>query len=145
MLKTLSRTAAFGEQGVDLKYPSSSWSGVRGDDGMVLFAVRAEDVIVDGDGSRCLLWAPDWTQAGPAAGAERLEHCMLALRHGQAEGMLAFANGSQIDPTNILSMRVERHRREYWAKWGSAACPMPPRLAKILPFFVADYALAATV
>lgn len=144
MLKTLSRTAAFGEQGVELKYPASSWSGVRGDDGMVLFAVRAEEVIVDGDGSRCLLWTPDWKQARSPASAERLEHCMLALQHGQAEGMLAFADGSQIDPTSVLSLRVERHRREYWAKWGSVACPMAPRREHLRPFFVGDYALAAS-
>src|SRR5689334_1676614 len=109
--RTMPRMAAFGEQGVVLKYPSASWSGVRGVDGMVLFAVRAEEVVVDADGSRCLLWAPDRVQTACAVNAERLEHCMLALRHGQAEGMLAFQNGAEIDPRFVLSMRVERHRR----------------------------------
>lgn len=60
----LSRAAAFGEPEVILKYPSSSCSGVRGDDGMALFAVRAEVVGVDAEGSRCLLWAADRTWAG---------------------------------------------------------------------------------
>lgn len=138
--RALSRKAAFREQGVVLKYPSSSWSGVRGDDGMVLFAVKAEDVIVD----RCLLWAPDRNGSDSPAATERLKHCMLALHHGQAEGMLAFKDGAEIDPTLVLSMRVERHRRDYWAKWGSAACQMPPRLEQ-LPGWLAqrDYALAA--
>ena len=142
--RALSRKAAFREQGVVLKYPSSSWSGVRGDDGMVLFALKAEDVIVDADGSRCLLWALDRNGGDSPASLERLKHCMRALRHGQAEGMLAFENGAQIDPTLVLSMQVERHRREYWAKWGSAVCQVPPRLEQ-LPGWLAkrDYALAA--
>ena len=143
--RRLSRKAAFGEQGVVLKYPSSSWSGVRSDDGMVLFAVRADEVIVDADGSRCLLWAPDRNGIDSPASAERLEHCMLALQHGQAEGMLAFEDGAEVDPTLVLSLRVQRHRREYWAKWGSAACQVGPSLLEQLPGWFAqrDYALAA--
>jgi hypothetical protein len=125
---TMSRAAAFGEHGIALEYPNSSWSGVRTNDGMVVFAVRAKDVIVDGQGSRCLLWAPDAGRTDALAREERLKHCILAIGNGQAEGLLAFENGSEIDPTLVLSLRVERYRGEYWAKWGSAVCVLPPSL-----------------
>lgn len=142
--RTISRAAAFRTQGVALKFPSSSWSGVRPDDGMVIFAVRAEDVIVDSEGSRCLLWAPDQDRADSPARQERLKHCILALGHGQAEGLLAFADGTEVDPALILSMRVERHRREYWAKWGSASRVLLPPLHQSPGWYAApQYALAA--
>jgi hypothetical protein len=129
--RTMPRAAAFGAHGVALAYPCSSWSGVRANDGMVVFAVRAEDVLVDGEGSRCLLWAPQAGRTDSLARAERLKHCILALGNGQAEGLLAFENGTEIDPMLVLSIRVERYRREYWAKWGSAVCVVPPRLQRV--------------
>ena len=123
----MSRAAAFGAHGVVLICPWSSWSGVRSADGMVVFAVKAEEVVADGGGSRCLLWSPNAGRKDSPARDERLEHCILALRNGQAEGLLAFDNGTGIDPTLVLSLRVERNRGEYWAKWGHAACALPPR------------------
>jgi len=126
-----------------LEYPCSSWSGVRADDGMVVFAVRAEDVIVDGEGSRCLLWAPDAGRSDSPARAERLKHCMLALGNGQAEGLLAFENGTEIDPALVVSIRVARYRREYWAKWGSAVCAVPPWWQPMRGWLAPEHVLAA--
>ena len=131
--RMVSRATAFGEQGVALKYPSASWSGVRADDGMVLFAVRAEDVIADATGSRCLLWASFCNGAYSRASAERLQHCIRALHRGIAEGMLAFENGTQIDATTVLCMRVERYRGEYWAKWDSAVLEFSSSLQRPAP------------
>jgi hypothetical protein len=115
--KMVSRAVAFGAQGVTLKYPAASWSGVRGNDGMVVFAILAEDVIVDGQGSRSLLWGPDLARQRSLVKEERLRHCVLALRHGQAEGVLAFEGGLEVDATLVLSLRVARHQEEYWAQW----------------------------
>ncbi len=140
---TMSRAAAFDEHGVVLEYPGSSWSGVRAVDGMVVFAVRAEEVIVDGEGSRCLLWAPEAGRTDSPAREERLKHCILALRNGQAEGLLAFENGTAIDPTLVLALRVARYRREYWAKWGSAACVLPPWLGRAPGPLAPEHVLAA--
>lgn len=142
--KTLSRAAAFRAQGVALTYPSASWSGVRSDDGMVVFIVRAEDVIVDSEGFRCLLWAPNADRAQSPTRDERLEHCILAISHGQAEGLLAFADGTEVEPALILSIRVEQHRRQYWAKWGSASRVVPPSLYESPRSYAPpEYALAA--
>src|ERR1700682_1292181 len=55
--RRLSREAAFEVQGVALQYPARSWSGVRFEDGMVVFAMREADVQVHDDGYRCLLWS----------------------------------------------------------------------------------------
>ena len=115
--KMVSRAAAFSAQGVTLRYPAASWSGVRGDDGMVVFAILAEDVIVDDQGSRCLLWSPALGRQRSLVKEERLRHCILALGHGHAESVLAFAGGLEVDPTLLLSIRVARHRKEYWAQW----------------------------
>ncbi len=140
--RRVSRAAAFTAQGVALKYPASSWSGVRSDDCMVVFAFRAEDVISDRGGSRCLLWAP--SRADSPAGHERLKHCMLALGHGQAEGMLAFLDGTEIDPALILPLRVERHHGGYWAKWGSVSSVLPLRPHRAAGWAIApERALAA--
>lgn len=142
--KTLPRAAAFAAQGVALKYPADSWSGVRSDDGMVIFAVRAEEVIADSQGSRCLLWAPAFRSADFLMREERLEHCIRAVRHGQAEGLLAFAGGAEVDPGFVLSLRVERHCREYWAKWGSAGWMLQPWLGPASRWLgEPQYALAA--
>lgn len=120
----LSPAAALRAHGVTPKYALTGWSGVRGDDGMVVFVLCAEDIINDSEGARCLLWAPGGDDS--AARRERLEHCIRALRHGQAEVLLAFARGAQVDSSVALAVRVERHRREYWAKWGSASRVIMP-------------------
>src|SRR2546426_7160576 len=56
--RRLSRVHAFEAQGVTLRYPARSWSGVRFDDGVVVFALRECDVEGHDDGFSCLLWAP---------------------------------------------------------------------------------------
>jgi hypothetical protein len=96
-----------------------------------MFAVRAEEVVVDAEGSRCLLWAADRHRTDSRAGSERLKHCIRAARHGQAEGLLAFADGSRVDPSCVLFIRVECHHGEYWAKWGGATRALPPSLARL--------------
>lgn len=143
--KTLSRAAAFRTQGVAVADPCESWSAVRSDDGMVVFIVRAEDVIVDSEGFRCLLWAPDAHRAQSATRDERLSHCILAISRGRAQGLLAFAEGTEVEPSRMVSLRVERHRRQYWAKWGSAHRVGPPALNTVPCRWYAppEYALAA--
>ena len=53
----LSRARAFEWHGVTLKFPARSRSGVRADDGMVVFALPAAQVRLDDWGCSCLLWA----------------------------------------------------------------------------------------
>ena len=111
---------------------------------MVVFIVRAEDVIVDSEGFRCLLWPPNADRAQSPTRDERLEHCILAISHGQAEGLLAFADGTEVEPSLVLSISVERHRRQYWAKWGSAGRVVPPSLYELPRWYAPpQYALAA--
>lgn len=141
--KMVSRAVAFSAQGVTLRYPAASWSGVRGDDGMVVFAILAEDVLVDDQGSRCLLWGPDLARQRSLVKEERLEHCILALRQGQAEGVLAFEGGFEVDPTHVLSIRVAQHRKEYWAQWGAPGWALSSGRNR-MPWFAGEYALAAT-
>jgi hypothetical protein len=120
----LSRGMAFAAQGVTLRYPSHSWSGVRGRDGAVVVAIRAADVRVDDHGCSCLLWAPapgaddgvEW-----ASHRERLDHCSLAARHGTAEALLASGEEAAFDAHEVITLRVQRIGREYWARWGSVA------------------------
>lgn len=122
--RRLSRLMAFAAQGVTLKYPSHSWSGLRGDDGVVVIAVRANDVWVDDWGCSCLLWSPaiepndgmEW-----ASHQERLEHCALAVRHGIAEALVAYGKDAVFDADEVITPRVIRIRSQYWAKWGSVA------------------------
>jgi hypothetical protein len=121
----LSRAAALRAHGAAPTYPSASWSGIRNDDGMVLFVLCAEDILADSAGTRCLLWSPG--EGNSPERCERLEHCIRAIEYGQAEALLASARGMRVDPRRLLAVRVERYRREYWAKWGSAGhAAMPP-------------------
>jgi hypothetical protein len=124
--RRLSRTDAFREQGVSLKFPSSSWSGVRADDGMVVFALPANGVLSDWSGSRCLLWQPR-SDADKRERRERLDHCRLALLRGGAEALLVYGEAEQVDREAVLAIRVERLHREYWARWGSRASPQAVR------------------
>jgi len=122
---TLSRAEALRAHGAAPTNPSASWSGIRNDDGMVLFVLCAEDIRTDSAGTRCLLWSPGGGDSPERR--ERLEHCLRAVEHGQAEALLASARGMCVDPRLVLGVRVERHRGEYWAKWGSAGrMVMPP-------------------
>lgn len=118
--RRVSRSAAFQAQGVTLKYMASSWSGVRADDGMVVFAISADQVLVDPEGSRCLLWRP--AELGDArAQRERLQHCELALVHGRAEALLAYGDAGQMDAGVVLAIRVVALGGQYWARWNSRA------------------------
>ncbi len=63
--------------------------GVRADDGMVVFAVRADEVVRDAEGSRCLLWQAPYDGTDSPAQRERLQHCRLALLHRSAEARTA--------------------------------------------------------
>lgn len=116
----LSRLRTFAAQDVSLKYPSRSWSGVRAGDGMVVFAIRARDVLADDLGCRCLLWSPAaaaWMDH--ASMQERLEHCGLAVHHGGAEGFLVRGDDAAVDPSGVIALAVEKAGEDYWALWGS--------------------------
>lgn len=116
----VSRVAAFRAQGVALKYARSSWSGVRGDDRMVVFAIRAEEIMVDAEGSRCLLWRSGELSGTPAE-LERHRHCTLALLHGKAEAMLAHGETAEMDADVVLAIRVVASGGQFWATWASRA------------------------
>jgi hypothetical protein len=124
--RKISRVQAFAEQGVSLRFPARSWSGVRVDDGAVVIAVREAEVQSAFDGFRCLLWSPviegatEWIDR--PAKAERLQHCRLALLNGGAEGLVVASPCGGVNADSVLRLRVELRNGEYWAFWGSAAC-----------------------
>lgn len=121
-----SRLMAFRAQGITLRYPSHSWSGVRGDgeDGVVVVAIRATDVQVHDWGCSCLLWSP---AAGPgealdrASHQERLEHCLLAVCHGAAEALVAYGQDAGFNADEVIALSVVKIGDQYWARWGSVA------------------------
>jgi hypothetical protein len=123
-LSHLSLGQAFDAQGVSLKYPARSRSGIRWDDGAVVIAIDEADVRSSADGFRCRLWAP--AVGADAAGVdrpsteERLEHCRLAARHGGADGLLV-KFGALVEANVILTLHVARRGAEYWASWGTIA------------------------
>jgi hypothetical protein len=108
---------AFEARGVALQFPARSRSGVRGDDGMVVFALPVARVRVDGWGCSCLLWAVKDDGVDDALG-ERVRHCRLAVRHGCAEGFLLGRDNAPLECRELLALRVVEVRREYWARWG---------------------------
>jgi hypothetical protein len=144
--RTLSRAIAFAAQGVALKHPWHSWSGVRGGDGAVVIAMRSTDVQVDGSGSRCLLWAPaigpdaefEWTSH-----QERLEHCALATRRGAAEGLVSYGRENVFNPDEVLAVRVVKVGTQYWAKWGAVTRTRRSRRFRMPGTRSADARLAA--
>jgi len=111
---------AFRAQGVPLKYPVRSRSGIRSDDGAVVIAIEECDVHVSADGFRCRLWGPGVDSSDWPTMKERLEHCRLAAQHGGADGLLIKA-GLAVEPDVLLTLYVERRGSEYWASWGSTA------------------------
>lgn len=121
----LSRARAFEWKGVTLKFPARSRSGVRADDGVVLFALPAAQVRVDDCGCSCLLWVP--ARHGAARSMDRavhqevLRHCRLALIHGIAEGFLIHGDEVRSGREELLSLRVIKAGDEYWARWGCVA------------------------
>jgi hypothetical protein len=123
-LSHLSVGQAFKAQGVTLKYPARSRSGIRSEDGAVVIAIEEPDVLSSAEGFCCRLWAP--LSEGCAVGAdwastkERREHCRLAARHGGADGLLVKA-GALVDANVVLTLHVARRGAEYWATWGTIA------------------------
>ena len=103
------------------KLTSSDLSGVRDEDGVVVFAMPAAEVHADPWGFSCLLWRP------ASRDTERLRHCRLAVRNGMAEGFLLYGDAAQAREGEMLSLRVLRLGKEYWAKWGSVARAMMAR------------------
>jgi hypothetical protein len=133
-LSQLSVANAFKAQGVQLKYPSRSRSGIRWEDGVVVIAIDEADVRASADRFRCLLWSP--VSESSAAGQdrpilrERREHARLAARHGSADGLLV-RRGGLVDANAVLALRVERRRGEYWATWGSGARVLPDKVESV--------------
>jgi len=94
---------------------------VRDDDGVVVFAMRAAEVRVDDWGFSCLLWRP------ASSDEARLRHCRLAVRNGMAEGFLLYGNAVRRREREMLSLRVFKLGKEYWAKWGGMATGLAPQ------------------
>lgn len=135
--KLVSRAFAFGMHGVHLANRFWSRSGVTMG-GDVMFALWADDVKRDANGSRCLLWAPNVDGARPwsdsPGGQERLGHCRTAVERGNARALLTFgtrlegvlpeqkvASMDGVDAESILDMQVQRDGEAYWAVWGLKA------------------------
>lgn len=119
-----SRVMAFQAQGVTLRYPSHSWSGVREDDGVVVVAIRATDVQVHDWGCSCLLWCPAprcGEEIERASHQERFEHCLLAVRLGTAEALVAYGQDAAFNAGEVIAMSVVKIGDQYWATWGSVA------------------------
>ncbi len=116
---------AFEWRGVTLKFPALSRSGVRSEDGMVVFAMPKARVRVNDWGCSCPLWIPADADVGRgtdgAGGLERLQHCRLAIRHGVAEGFLLDGNVAPATESEALALRVVKAGGEYWATWGTVA------------------------
>lgn len=127
----LSRARAFRWHGVALTFPARSRSGLRGDDGMVVFAMHAAAVRVDECGCVCPLWLPaDGERESTldrAISEELLEHCRLAARHSIAEGFLLYGDAALAQVSPLLALRVVKAGEEYWARWGSVARAKLPR------------------
>jgi hypothetical protein len=131
VLPMLTRARAFSSRGVLLRLPAHSRSGVRDDDGMVVFAMRAGAVRIDECGCMCPLWLPA-DGAGEdelvrEISEELLEHCRLAVHHGLAEGFLLYGDASLARASELLALHVVKSGTEYWAKWGAAALAELPR------------------
>ena len=118
----LSRVRAFQAHDVALTYSWRSWSGVRRQDGGVVFALPERDVHADDGGCRCLLWWRDGVESwlGHESSEERLSHCRLAASQGSAEGFLVRAD-SVVAASEMLGLRVQKVADQYWALWGWAA------------------------
>lgn len=115
------RARFFRSHGVTLESQSRSRSGVREEDGMVIFAMPVKRVSVDAWGSSCLLWAPRNRFVHDALTMEVLRHCKLAVQHGNAEGFLLGEDQAPVEGQELLALRVVKVDAEYWARWGSAA------------------------
>lgn len=149
----VTRNAALGSRGVTPKSRTWSRSGVREADGRVVMTLWADDVRGINPEAGCLLWAPNLEGARPwsdsPGGKERLEHCVLAMGHGEAEALLAYGERMEgflpeqkvlhldgVDADNVLAIRIEKRGEEYWAVWDGAAQgrePLPVQRASQVP------------
>jgi len=126
--RRISRIQAFADQGVTLTYPARSWSGVRGDDGVVVIAIREGEVQASAEGFSCLLWSPiiegatEWVDR--PIRRERLGHCRLASAFGGADGLLVGGERAEVDAQLVLSLRIEKIGAEFWAFWGMPVAQM---------------------
>jgi hypothetical protein len=114
------RARFFQSHGVTLESHARSRSGVREEDGMVVFAMSVERVRVDAWGCSCLLWTGCDRLRDHAISVETLHHCRLAVQHGVAEGFLLGRDHAPMECRQLLALRVVKVGREYWAKWGHA-------------------------
>lgn len=120
------RSRFFHSHGVTLESQSRSRSGVREDDGMVIFAMPVERIKVDAWGCSCLLWARCDRPLDDALSVETLHHCRLAVQHGLAEGfLLDTTHQAPIERQELLGLRVAKAGAEYWARWGTVARAEP--------------------
>ena len=123
------RARFFHSHGVRLESQARSLSGVREEDGMVVFAMPVERVRVDASGCSCLLWTGSDRSRDDAMNAETLRHCTLAVQHGGAEGFLLGSDQAAMKCQALLALRVVKIGPDYWAKWGHAARAEPARAA----------------
>ena len=106
---------------IAIRNDAPSRSGVREEDGVVVFAMPAAAVLVDDAGFSCLLWAP------ASNDLETLRHCRLAIRNGMAEGFLLYGEAVSACHGEMLSLRIVKVRQEYWARWGGMARDIVPQ------------------
>ena len=123
------RPRAFLAHGVTLKFPAFSSSGVREGDGTVVFSIEASGVRMDQSGYCSVLWMPARTEGDGtlerASNDERLQHCLLALRNGRAEGFV-LDERAEAQAEVLLELRILVSGEKYWARWGAkAAAPRP--------------------
>ena len=114
------RARFFHSHGVALESMSRSRSGVREEDGIVVFAMPSERVSVDAWGCSCLLWPGSNRLPDDALSLETLRHCRLALQQGLAEGFLLGRDQAPIEGPELLAVRVVKIGTEFWARWGTA-------------------------
>lgn len=115
------RARFFHSHGVTIESQARSRSGVREEDGMVVFAMPAERVSMDAWGCSCLLWAGSKQSGHEALSVETLRHCRLAQQHGVAEGFLLDRDQAPMERQDLLGLRVVKVGTEYWARWGNVA------------------------
>ena len=115
------RARFFHSHGVALESVSRSRSGVREEDGIVVFAMPSERVSVDAWGCSCLLWPGSNRLPADPLSLETLRHCRLAVQQGLAEGFLLDRDQAPIDGPQLLALRVVKSGTEFWARWGAAS------------------------
>ena len=118
--RAVSRARFFRSHGVTLECQARSRSGVREEDGMVVFAMPVERVRMNAWGCSCLLWTGFDRLLDDAISVETLGHCQLAVQQGVAEGFLLRSDHAPMELEALLELRVVKIGREYWAKWGHA-------------------------